>query len=123
MKNTEPEDSVIIISADVPDIYPHILVTERKNGSRYLFHYPLFMLKNSVIPNAKSDEERRLLQAEYARIVDEPIIDLKKSDAKLVLTAEDVLDRRVLSYLKERYENLGEIEARYSRLQVWKRAR
>jgi len=132
LKETTEQDSVMVLSTILPNAYPTILQTGRRDGGRYFFLFPLSMITycRSKEPAPK---EAQLLESEENNVIDQLKEDLSIRKPKLVLIDEepnnlcihvsmlDYLERHhfVSDMLKD-YERVGTCKAA-SNLAVFKR--
>ena len=83
-RETSQGDQVIILSSNCSDIYPALLQAARKNGSRYLFLFPLQML-SWINENASTEQQKVGAQLEEQKVLDELKEDIGRSQARLIL--------------------------------------
>jgi hypothetical protein len=83
-RETQPGDAVMILSTAAPDIYPPLLLAKCVNGSRYLFYFPLEMLRYQE-SHAKTADARALTVQKQGEVIAEIEADIHKSKPKLIL--------------------------------------
>ncbi|MBI2811313.1 MAG: hypothetical protein HYX67_10855 [Candidatus Melainabacteria bacterium] len=132
-RETQPGDAVMILSTAVPDIYPPLLLAKCVNGSRYLFYFPIEMLRYQE-KHAKTAEARTLAVQKQSEIIAEIEQDISKSKPKLILipVGKTPIERDnsmvkyfaqtgLLNRLSTDYTESGETEGRKALFAVWKR--
>ncbi len=133
VSETAPGDKVTILSTGVPDIYPVLLEANRENGSRYLFLFPIEMLRYQK-KAAHTERQRQRAAQEETRVLGEIEEDIRQSHPKLILIpcGDKPADRpsSMLSYfesvglidrLKSDYVKIGQCTGRRNTFVVWKR--
>lgn len=132
-RETQPGDSVMVLSTAVPDIYPPLLLANCVNGSRYLFYFPLEMLRYQE-KNAKTAEQRTLAIKKQGEVLAEIEEDISKSKPKLILIpagkSQVEKDNSMVKYFQQNgliariskdYTEGAETEGRKAVFAVWKR--
>lgn len=132
-RETQPGDAVMILSTAVPDTYPPLLLAKCVNGSRYLFYFPIEMLRFQE-KNAKTAEVRALAIKKQGEVLAEIEEDISKSKPKLILIpvgkSQIERDNSMVKYFQQngllerigkQYTQLAETEGRKTVFAVWKR--
>ncbi|CAN5371099.1 hypothetical protein BH10CYA1_BH10CYA1_20110 [soil metagenome] len=134
-RETQPGDAIMVLSTAVPDIYPPLLLAKCVNGSRYLFYFPLEMLRYQE-KHAKTAEARALAVQKQGEVIAEIAEDISKSKPKLILiplgkTAAEQ-DNSMVKYFRQsglmeristKYTKGVDTEGRKTVFEVWIRNR
>ncbi|MBY0552532.1 MAG: hypothetical protein K2W95_34945 [Candidatus Obscuribacterales bacterium] len=130
-KETNPTDSVMLLSCDLADAQPTLLLSNRQDACRYFFLFPLPMLIE-LVKRAKTEEESAKYLAAQQRFVEELKDDVLKNKPKLILIAEpaETPQYSPMKYLKAQgfmetaladYDQIGTCKGRVATLVAWKR--
>jgi len=132
-RETQSGDKVIVLSSAVPDIYPALLQAKRANGSRFLFLFPVEMLRYQE-KNGKTATEKEKASTDLKVILTELEEDIDKSKPKLILIpcGKNAAERKIsmlnffeenglIDKLAERYVADGECTGRKNTFAIWKR--
>ncbi len=123
-KETVPGDRVIILSTAVADLYPALMQANRGNGSRYLFLFPIEMVR--YIEMTSNDEKvRKGAEREEKRVLSDIQQDIEISKPALILIplgsmSEYFQKNGLQDYIKARFTKIGECAGRISSFEVWK---
>ena len=112
-RESAPGDQVIILSSNASDVYPALLQAHRKNGSRYLFLFPLQML-NWINENASTEQQKVGAQLEKQKVLDEVAEDIKGSQARLILIPSGTGEREDADSMFARLKEIGFIRKQMS---------
>lgn len=132
-RETKHGDSVMVLSTSVPDTYPAVLLSGCTNASRYLFYFPIEMLRFEE-KSAKSSALRAQAVSEQRRVLNEIEQDIDRAKPKLIIIptgkSEDEKKNSMMTYfqqlgllnkIKVDYSSIGETSGRKSIFQVFKR--
>lgn len=130
-QETTPTDSVMLLSCDLADAQPTLLLSNRRDACRYFFLFPLPMLIE-LLKRAKTEEETAKYVAAQDRFIGELKEDVLKNRPKLILIAEppDTPQYSPMKFLKEHgfmetaladYDQIGTCKGRVATLVAWKR--
>lgn len=132
-RETQPGDAVMVLSTAVPDVYPPLLLANCVNGSRYLFYFPLEMLRYQE-KIAKTPEQRALAIKKQGEVIAEIEEDISKSKPKLILIpagkTQVERDNSMVKYFQQNgllerigkdYTEGAETAGRKTIFAVWKR--
>lgn len=131
LRESRAGDSVMIISANAPDVYPALLLSGRKNGSRYLFLFPIQMAE-WLKDHGKSQKDRDFAVGQEHVLFSELREDLDHSQPKLLLIPDDPHPKGVailpllegaglLAQIQRDYARIGDVKTRVEVLSLWKR--
>lgn len=134
LQHTSPQDNVMMLVPVIPDAYPHLLMSGRGIGSRYLWQFPILFLEQAKPFGIRDGFDP---QKEERLVVKEIKTDIEKLHPKLVFIATNFRvnpdrwvgysyfeNNGIISVLKkEGYECIGNRSCYHSDAIVWKAAR
>lgn len=129
-KETAPTDSIMLLSCDLADAQPTLLLSNRRDACRYFFLFPLPMLIE-LVQRATAPEQSAKYVAAQERFVKELTEDVLKNKPSLVLIAEpdQTPQYSPVKFLKAHgfmesaladYDQIGSCKGRVATLMAWK---